>query len=450
MEASGESETLAARIANWTARARRERAPIELLADRYVGRFIPAVALVAVASFAILGLTRGRWDQAALAALSVLVVACPCALGIATPLATTLAIGKAAERGILFRSGKALETLARVRAIAFDKTGTLTRGRPRISGMELMATDAWQEERLWSYAGAIARTVDHPLTKAVAEHARTRDAPVSEAYAAHSIAGRGVKARVDGHSVLLGSLELLRSEGVPLESSPVGRDEVATTVHLAIDGQKVATITMEDAIRPEAAAAIAAVRELGLRTAVLSGDRPRIVTRVAGATGPDEAAGGLAPDEKRTMLEELRARSGPVAMVGDGINDGPALAAADAGIAFGSAADLARQTADVVILQGDLCQIAWAIRLARQTMNVVRQNLVWAFFYNGVAMAMAACGILRPIVAAAAMVASSMVVVGNSLRLQSKEERPHSPSRPADTVESPGLITAAGDARPTG
>jgi P-type Cu2+ transporter len=418
LEASGESETLAARIAQWTARAQRERAPIELLADRYVARFIPAVAIVAVASFAFLGLTRGRWDQAALAALSVLVVACPCALGIATPLATTLAIGKAAERGILFRSGKALEALSRVRAIAFDKTGTVTRGHPRVSKIEFLADDALQQERLLSYAGAVARTVDHPLTRAIGEHARSQGINCNDAREAQAIAGRGVKALIDGHRALLGSLELLKSEDVHAIPLGSGTEEDAIQVHLAIDGRWAATITLDDAVRPESAAAVRAVSELGLRTAVLSGDRPQIVNRIAEEIGVDQAEGGLAPGEKPRKLAELRARSGSVAMVGDGINDAPALAAADVGIAFGSAADLARQTADIVVLPGDLCEIAWTIRLARRTMNVVRQNLVWAFFYNGIAIAIAACGILRPIVAAAAMVMSSMVVVGNSLRLE--------------------------------
>lgn len=418
LKASGESETLAARIAKWTTRAQRERAPIELLADRFVSRFIPAVAIVAVVSFFGLGLIRGRWDQAALAALSVLVVACPCALGIATPLATTLAIGKAAERGVLFRSGRALEALSRVRVVAFDKTGTLTRGRPHVSGIEFQPGNAFDEEHLWSYAGAVARTVDHPLTKAVADYALIRSVHSTDAHEAQAIAGGGVKAHVDGHSVLLGSLALLRAEGVETESTTQPKEEDATHVHIAIDGRWTATITLDDTVRPEAVAAIASVGELGLRTAVLSGDRPHIVTRVAEEVGVDHSVGGLSPGEKTGKLAGLRSPDGLVAMVGDGINDAPALAAADVGIAFGSASDLARQTADVVILQGDLWEIPWVIQLARRTMKVVRQNLAWAFLYNGVAIAMAAFGTVRPIIAAAAMVASSLFVVGNSLSLE--------------------------------
>ncbi|HEX7418661.1 MAG TPA: cation-translocating P-type ATPase [Thermoanaerobaculia bacterium] len=427
LEASGESETLAARIARWTARAQQERAPIELLADRWVSRFIPAVVIVAVVSFLGLGLTRGRWDQAALAALSVLVVACPCALGIATPLATTLAIGKAAERGILFRSGAALEALSRVRAIAFDKTGTLTRGRPRVSGIEFRTGTAFEEERVWSYAGAVARTVDHPLTRAVAEYALIRRVRSIDAEEAQAIAGGGVKARVDGHSILLGSLALLKAEGVDTESPSTPRRQDATHVHIAIDGRWTATIALDDIARTEAAATIATLGELGLRTAVLSGDRPAIVTRIGEEIGVDQSDGGLTPREKTGKLADLRARGGLVAMVGDGINDGPALAAADVGIAFGSAADLARQTADVVVLQGELWEIVWIIQLARRTMKVIRQNLTWAFLYNGVAIAMAACGTVRPIVAAAAMVASSLFVVGNSLRLERFQPRKEPP-----------------------
>jgi Cu2+-exporting ATPase len=442
LEASGESETLAARIAKWTARAQRERAPIELLADRWVSRFIPAVVIVAVVSFLALGLTGGRWDHAALAALSVLVVACPCALGIATPLATTLAIGKAAERGILFRSGAALEALSRVRTIAFDKTGTLTRGRPRVSGIEVVTGNALREERLWSYAGAVARTVDHPLTRAVAEYALIRSVGSIDAQEAQAIPGGGVKARVDGHSVLLGSLALLRAEGVDTESespsTPGAQD--ATHVHIAIDGRWTATIALDDIPRPEAAATIATLGELGLRTAVLSGDRPPIATRIGEQIGVDQSDGGLTPREKTGKLADLRSRGGLVAMVGDGINDGPALAAADVGIAFGSASDLARQTADVVVLQGQLWEIVWIVQLARRTMKVIRQNLAWAFLYNGVAIAMAAFGAVRPIVAAAAMVASSMFVVGNSLRLerfQARKERPLSALGPTVNPAQP-------------
>jgi P-type Cu+ transporter len=418
LEASGESETLAARIAKWTARAQQERAPIELLADRWVSRFIPAVAIVAVISFLGLALTRGRWDQAALAALSVLVVACPCALGIATPLATTLAIGKAAERGILFRSGAALEALSRVRTIAFDKTGTLTRGRPRVSGIDVRTGNDFREERIWSYAGAVARTVDHPLTRAVAEYAQIRSVGSTDAQEAQAIAGGGVKARVDGHSILMGSLALLRAEGVEPESPSAPRAQDATQIHIAIDGRWTATIALDDIPRPEAAAMIATLGRLGLRTAVLSGDRPAIATRIGEEIGVDQSHGGLTPGEKTGKLADLRSQGGLVAMVGDGINDGPALAAADVGIAFGSAADLARQTADVVVLQGELWEIVWIVQLARRTMKVIRQNLAWAFLYNGVAIAMAAFGTVRPIVAAAAMVASSLFVVGNSLRLE--------------------------------
>ena len=437
LEASGESETLAARIAQWTARAQQERAPIEMLADRFVGRFIPAVVIVAVASFAFLGLTRGRWDQAALAALSVLVVACPCALGIATPLATTLAIGKAAERGILFRSGKALEALSRVRSIAFDKTGTVTCGHPSVNKIEFLTNDTAQQERLLSYAGAVARTVDHPLTRAIAEYAGTQGIDCNNARKAQAIVGRGVKALIDSHRALLGSRELLRSEGVhdiPLGSST---EEDVIQVSLAIDGRWAATITLDDALRTESVAAMSAVRDLGLQTAILSGDRPQIVHRIAEEIGVEEAEGGLAPGEKSRKLAELRTRSGSVAMVGDGINDAPALAAADVGIAFGTAADLARQTADIVVLPCDLCEIAWTIRLARRTMNVVRQNLAWAFFYNGIAIAIAACGILRPIVAAAAMVMSSIVVVGNSSRLGRLQPKKRPPLPSAQPAVSP-------------
>jgi heavy metal translocating P-type ATPase len=417
VQASGESETLAARIARWSARAIQERAPTELLADRYVARFIPAVVAVAILSFAGLGLAWGRWNEAALAALSVVVVSCPCALGIATPMATTIAIGRAAERGVLFRSGKALESLSRVRAVAFDKTGTLTCGRPAVRGIELREGISFDERRLCSYAASVARLVDHPLTKAIEELAPAGNADSPSASAGRSIAGGGIEARVDGHRVLLGSLALLRAEGVAADTAAEPEDDDASHVHVAIDGRWAATIHLEDALRPEAAEAIAAIRALGLFATALSGDRPQVVRLVTRELGLDAAEGGLRPDEKPREIERLRDQHGPVAMVGDGINDAPALAAADVGIAFGPAADLARNTADVVVVRSDLHEIARGIRLARRTMRIVRQNLAWAFAYNGVAIAMAALGMVRPIVAATAMVASSLFVVGNSSRL---------------------------------
>ena len=417
IEASGESETLARRIERWTEEARRRRAPVEIAADRFVSRFIPAVALIAAASWLGWGLLLGRWAEGGISALSVLVVACPCALGIATPMATTIAIARAAGRGTLLRSGAALEALDGVRTVAFDKTGTITRGRAVVRLVRLQPGTASTESEVLGLAAAIETAVDHPFARAIVSHARDRRVDIPEARQTRAIAGGGAEGFVGEHSVLLGSRTLLVREHVA-RAEELAKDDSRSVVGVAVDGRLVGEIELEDSVRPEAREAILAIRRLGVHSALLSGDRVGTVLRVANEVGIDDARGDLVPEAKIDALSRFRrARSG-AAMVGDGINDAPALAAADVGIAFGAAAGLARQTADVVILREDLREIPRLLALGRRTMRIVRQNLVWAFGYNAIGILLAAFGFLRPVVAAAAMVLSSLFVVGNSLRLQ--------------------------------
>jgi Cu2+-exporting ATPase len=421
IEASGESETLARRIERWTEEARARRAPVEIAADRFVARFIPAVILVAVASALGWGLWKHRWEQGGLAALSVLVVACPCALGIATPMATTIALSRAAGRGTLLRSAAVLEALDRVQDIAFDKTGTITMGQPAVREVRIRPEACLSESELLGLAAAVEARVDHPFARAIVTFAREGRVEVADAQDTRSIAGGGAVGRVDGHSVLLGSRALLSREG--LSEGDAGLDSGATesVVAVALDGRLVGEIVLQDPPRPEARDAIADIRSLGITSCLLSGDRAGVVASIAEEVGIPEAFGGLAPGEKPEMLRQWRRDGSGVAMVGDGVNDAPALAAADAGIAFGRAADLARQIADAVILQEDLHEVPRLLRLSRRTMRVVRQNLAWAFGYNAVGILLAAFGYLRPVIAAAAMVLSSLFVVGNSLRLQRPE-----------------------------
>ena len=426
LEASGESETLPRRIQRWTEEARRRRAPLEMAADRFVARFIPAVALIAVASALGWGLLRGQWGAGGLAALSVLVVACPCALGIATPMATTIAIARAARRGTLLRSGSALEALDGIRIVAFDKTGTLTRGHAAVRAIRMRPGAPLDAVEVLKLTAAVEAEMNHPFARAIVTHARERGIEVPRSKGAQAIPGGGAEGTIGGRAVLLGSRALLTRRGVPWEDRP-GDDSDWSAVGLAVDGRLVAEIALEDPVRPEAREAIAAIRDLRAAPILLSGDRAPAVVRVGKEVGIDEMHGDLSPEAKIEALRQRRGVRSGVAMVGDGLNDAPALAAADVGVAFGAASGLARRTADVIILREDLREVPRLLALGRRTMRVVRQNLIWAFGYNTIGIALAALGLLRPVFAAAAMVLSSLFVVGNSLRLQRSERIPRVP-----------------------
>ncbi len=424
LEAAGESETLVSRVDRWTREARSRRAPVEIAADRFVAQFVPGVALIAVASALAWGLAGGDWARGGLAALSVLVVACPCALGIATPMATTIAITLAAGRGTLLRSGAVLEALDRIRLAAFDKTGTITLGRAAVRAMWVDPAARVSEEDILRDAAAVEAAVDHPFARAIVSCARERRIAIPEAREIRVIAGGGADGRVGSDRVLLGSRSLLAREGISELDRFDGRAG-NSAVGVAIGGRLVAVIWLEDPVRPEARTAIEDLKSLGMAVALLSGDRAASVSRAAEEAGIDQARADLDPQAKLEALRRWRAEAGGVLMIGDGINDAPALAAATAGIAFGAASGLAKQTADAVILREDLGEVPELVVLARRTMRVVRLNLAWAFGYNAVGVLMAAFGYLRPVVAAAAMVLSSLFVVGNSLRLQ----RPRPPTR---------------------
>lgn len=422
LEASGESETLAQRIARWTDAARQRRAPVEIAADRFVSRFIPAVVWIALGSALGWGLWKGQWELGGLAALSVLVVACPCALGIATPMATTIALSRAAARGTLVKSGAALEALARVRKVAFDKTGTLTSGHPAVCGIRMRPDAVFREPELLALAAAVEAAVDHPFARAILERARELGLEVPLAQGARAIAGGGAEGTVGPHSILLGSIGLLSERGIGANTAALEESGPGTSiVGVAVDGRLTAEVFLRDLPRAEAKDAIAELRSCGISSSLLSGDRARAVASVAREIGFETALPELGPGEKPAKIRELRRDGSGVAMVGDGINDAPALAAADVGIAFGAATDLTRQTADAVILRQDLREVGRLLSLARRTMRVIRQNLFWAFGYNTVGILFAALGFLRPVVAAGAMVLSSLFVVGNSLRLRREE-----------------------------
>ena len=415
IRASGIAETLADRVERFALEARDRRAPIEAVVDRVIAIFIPAVLLIAISSCCGWGLA-GEWERGFQAALAVLVVACPCALGIATPMATTIALSLAIGRGCLVRSGAVLETLSRVRVMAFDKTGTITSGRPQVVDYRPSAGASTGADESLRLAAGVEQEVSHPFARAVVAALLARGQSVPAATEVRATAGGGVRGRVEGHRVEVGKLSWLADCGVELPA--VSADETGSSaVAIAIDGRLAGELLLDDPPRPEAPDTMRALGRMGVSCHLLSGDRREVVARVAAGTGVTDFAGELSPTDKPWRVRALRASGGLVAMVGDGVNDAPALGAADAGIAFGPAADLAKETADVAILREDLLEIPRLLGLARRTFRIVRQNLVWAFAYNAVAVVIAAYGLLRPVVAAAAMVLSSVCVVHNSMRL---------------------------------
>jgi P-type Cu2+ transporter len=413
--ATGVAETLADRVERFAVEARDRRAPIEAVVDRVIMVFIPAVLLIAIASCCLWG-QAGEWERGLQAALAVLVVACPCALGIATPMATTIALSIAIGRGCLVRSGAVLETLSRVRVAAFDKTGTITLGRPRVVEYRASAgaiTGSLESLRL---AAAVEREVSHPFARALVEAVLARGESVPAATDVRVTAGGGARGQVNGHRVEVGKLSWLVVCGVEVYSA-LSAVTGSSVVAIAIDGRFAGELVLDDPRRPEAPETMLTLGLMGVSCHLLSGDRREVVARVATSIGCKDFAGELSPTDKPLLLGTLRASGGLVAMIGDGVNDAPALGAADVGIAFGPAADLAKETADVTILREDLREIPRLLRLARKTFEIVRQNLAWAFVYNAVAVVIAAFGLLRPAVAAAAMVLSSVCVVQNSMRL---------------------------------
>ena len=436
------ADSLVARIARLVREAHEKRAPIEQLADRIAAVFVPAVLVIAALTFlawAAFG-PQPRLALGLLSAVSVLVIACPCALGLATPLAMTVAIGRGARSGVLVRSAEAMENLARARTLVFDKTGTLTQGVPRIVAIADAAGAPLDAARdpgrgLLALTAGVEAASEHGLAKAFARAAAATGIEPPAAEGVTASIGRGVSGRVQGREVVVGSEVLLRERGVavpPLAGPPAAaRDGGATLVAAAVDGQFVAWFAIADPPRPEAAGVIAGLAADGFGLEVLSGDASAAVQHAAALVGIPAAHGGLTPQGKTARVAELRAHvraahpQATVAFVGDGINDAPALAAADVGIAMGSGADVALETADITLLSGGLAAVPRAVRLARATMRTVRQNLFLAFIYNAIAIPIAAGAlypllghVTSPMLAAAAMSLSSLSVIANSLRLR--------------------------------
>jgi heavy metal translocating P-type ATPase len=412
------SEALLGQILAMVYRAQHEQAPVERLAERISTAFIPVVWLVAIAAGGYWGLVRGDLEQAGMSALAVLVVACPCALGLATPMATCLAIGRAARAGVLVRSGEVLERLPSVRTVFFDKTGTLTAND--LSVAEVRTADGVSPGEALAWAASLEAGSEHSVAAAIVAAARLSGISLGSITDFSAIPGRGVSGlvEIDGvtRRVTVGSLKLLAEEHETPGSVDLGDSEL-TTSYVGWDGMVQAAIVLRDHIRPAAEAAVAALAAIGVESSIISGDRREPTRHLADALGITRVFSECSPSEKATMITRARKHMPGVAMVGDGINDAPALAKADVGIAIGGGTDLAREASDVTLLGDDLMRIPWVLEFSRRVYKIIRQNLFWAFAYNSAAMLLAFAGYIHPLIAATAMVVSSIAVIANSMRV---------------------------------
>ncbi|TJV69587.1 MAG: heavy metal translocating P-type ATPase [Mesorhizobium sp.] len=421
------AETTLSRIVEMVAKAQRSRAPIQGLADRVSFYFVPAVVLVAIIAFvawALLG-PEPSLIFAIVSAVSVLIIACPCALGLATPMSIMTATGRGAHAGVLIKEAAALERFASVDTLIVDKTGTLTEGKPRLT--DVVAAGDIDENELLGLAAALEKGSEHPLAEAIVEGAAARGLKLAEAVDFEAVTGKGVSGTVSGRKVALGNAAMMADLGVetPAANAEAMQAEGKTAMFVAVDGVFAGIVAVADPVKATTAEAIKALHDRGLRIIMATGDNERTAKAIAGKLGIDEVRAGLLPDEKGALVEQLRASGAGVAMAGDGVNDAPALAGADVGIAMGTGADVAVESAGITLVKGDLNGIVRARTLAQATIRNIRQNLFFAFLYNVLGVPVAAGvlypltgTLLSPMIAAAAMSLSSVSVITNALRLR--------------------------------
>ncbi len=425
-------DTVLARIIRLVQQAQGSKAPIQRLADRISAVFVPVVLSIAIATFVVwydLG-PAPSYLHALVAAVTVLIIACPCAMGLAVPTAVMVSTGRGAELGVLIKGGEALERSEAVDTVVFDKTGTLTEGRPAVASVALAPSGTFGESQVLALAASVERLSEHPLAEAVVAAAERRGVAIPAAQAFRSQTGKGVMAIVEGHRVGVGNAALMKDLRVttdPLaEAATAAAADGHTPVLVAVDGRLAAVVAVADPIKPASRDAVAALDRMGIATVMLTGDDRRTAESVARAVGIGRVIAEVLPERKLEEIRAIQAGGSVVAMVGDGLNDAPALAQADVGIAMGSGTDVAMESGTVTLMRGDPAGAVTAIRLARGTMRVIRQNLFWAFIYNVIGIPVAAGALfpafglrLTPAMAAAAMAVSSVSVVMNSLRLRS-------------------------------
>jgi Cu+-exporting ATPase len=424
------AETMLAQIVQMVAQAQRSRAPIQRLADVVSAWFVPAVVVIAVVTFGVWAIfgPEPALIYALVNAVAVLIIACPCALGLATPMSIMVAVGRGASLGVLVKDAEALETLGKVTTLVVDKTGTLTEGRPKVT--EIVTMSPFAEAEILAAAAALEAQSEHPLAGAVVAAARERDLKLPHVESFEAVTGGGVTGRVNGQTLVVGKLTLI-ADGQNLEKQPLSeqaarlQSEGQTVIWVGIDGQVAGFLALSDPIKASTPQAISAIHALGIKILMLTGDNKQTAERIGAQLGIDEIAAEVSPQDKQRRVTERKSDGAVVAMAGDGVNDAPALAAADVGIAMGTGTDVAMHSAGVTLVKGDLRGIVHAIALSRATMLNIRQNLAFAFLYNTLGIPIAAgvlypfFGILlSPIIASAAMGLSSVSVIGNALRLK--------------------------------
>jgi Cu+-exporting ATPase len=442
------SETFLSQVVRLVEEAQGTKVPIQAVADRITGWFVPAVIGVAVATFSLWFIlpswmhALAEWGQflpwvqpgmstltlAVSSMVAVFVIACPCALGLATPTALMVGSGLGAKNGILIRSGEAIQTLKDIGMIVFDKTGTITRGAPEVTDVQPVASagrDPWDDREVLALAAGAERGSEHPLGRAVVRHAESQDVSIPDATGFEAVRGKGVRATVDGHSVLIGTRRLMQESGldpaVAEEQMDALEREAKTAVIVAIDEAIVAVLGIADTLKPGSEDALRALHDAGIQTAMLTGDNERTARAIADRVGIDHVVAEVLPDGKTDEIRRLQDEFGRVAFVGDGINDAPALTQADVGIAIGTGTDVAIEASDVTLVRGELSGVVDALSLSKATFRTIRQNLFWAFFYNVVMIPLAVIGWMHPVLAEIAMATSSVTVVGNANRLRSHD-----------------------------
>ena len=445
----GDDTTLAQMIA-LVDEAASSKAPIAKLADKVAGVFVPVVICIALVTAAVWFFATGDFTRALTAGVAVLVISCPCALGLATPVAIMVGTGKGAENGILFKSAEALEGLRSIQTVVLDKTGTVTQGKPVVTDLKPLGETT--EEELLCVAASLEKPSEHPLAQAVVAEAEQRNIPLVPAQEFQAVHGRGVTATVQGARFLAGNKAMMEENQIDLTAAGEAPEALAgagkTPLYFAQDGRLIGIVAVADTVKPTSAAAIAALRDLGLEVVMLTGDNRRTAQAIAKELALTDVVAEVLPQDKEKVIADLQAKGKKVAMVGDGINDAPALARSDVGLAIGAGTDVAIESADVVLMKSDLMDAVTAVELSKATIKNIKENLFWAFFYNAICIPLAAGAFypifhiqLSPMIAAAAMSLSSVCVVSNALRLKLFKPRHTAPKTavPEEKIKKEGV-----------